>query len=887
MRKPISVIFALFLALALICASAENLGELLAGSQNRSVGNESAVYDAFYRIFDDAEEETLLLSDWAQVTNYISKCATRDDFDAAETVFDSSISAYEKIFLMALDRSTLSDETASEIVSVFEASVDEIPEKTASMYISDEDSEAFIPVLLAQVMPLIGWSCIPEAVDNDLTLYAVSDESGQTIISAADALTTLPGAILIRFVPTDLIEESASVLCFIGRENPCAIDWAKLAGGDDIFFDEYIGEEDRRAYTAEEKEASILLWTELLREVIDFAESPNDEKVDEISDIIGALSGNRAKAVSETGGMISLRYVDHDQNNDEGSPADKPTPTATSPDTTLSPTPAGPTPTPDPTAIDVPEDYSNDYVIYVSKGTHSVAIIGRDQNGKFTNLLRTFSTGIGKAGQTRPGRYTLSKKERWHSWSGGSYSPYSCRLSNGTFIHGPMYTAKDPNSMTAESYNEIGTDCSSGCLRTTCAAAGWVYYNCSTGTLMIITDDSRYSAPRPKKIPKKQTYDPTDPGANPEIPITDFNLTPASLSLRPGETAVIKVVNIKPSNNSTGDKFKYSSSKTGVATVTSDGKVTAVGDGTAKITVTADDIYEKSRSITVNVSSVTPTPAPTLTPMPTDTVTPLPTDTVTPLPTDTVTQVPTDTPTPAPTDTPTHAPSDTPTPAPTDTLTPEPTYTPAPELTDTLTPAPTDTLTPAPTAKIIDKDSDAESIKYVQYLLAKLKYIDEDEIDGVFGNSTEKAVSAFQAKVNDDEHKEILLITGAVDELTLKYLEEYVKKDEQVTAAPSGTKTQNPTASPAPESDETTSPEPTSTPPADTTSDPGADQTADPTSDPGTDQTGGPSPDPTSDPEGDPASDPSPDPAENQDPEPTQGPTDPANNDNDDTTDSE
>ena len=62
MRRSLSVIFALFLVLAVFSSSAENLGELLAGSQNRSVGNESAVYDAFYKLFDGAEEEPLLYS---------------------------------------------------------------------------------------------------------------------------------------------------------------------------------------------------------------------------------------------------------------------------------------------------------------------------------------------------------------------------------------------------------------------------------------------------------------------------------------------------------------------------------------------------------------------------------------------------------------------------------------------------------------------------------------------------------------------------------------------------------------------------------------------------------------------------------------------------------
>ena len=60
-----------------------------------------------------------------------------------------------------------------------------------------------------------------------------------------------------------------------------------------------------------------------------------------------------------------------------------------------------------------------------------------------------------------------------------------------------MYNAKNSGSMVPGSYNEIGTECSAGCLRTTCAAAAWVYYHCPVGTLCIIANDSRYKASKP------------------------------------------------------------------------------------------------------------------------------------------------------------------------------------------------------------------------------------------------------------------------------------------------------------------------------------------------------------------------------------------------------
>ena len=251
------------------------------------------------------------------------------------------------------------------------------------------------------------------------------------------------------------------------------------------------------------------------------------------------------------------------------------------------------------TPVPVPANYSSPYVIYACKKTHTLAIVGRDANGEFTKLLRAFSTGMGRSGKTKVGTYTIQKKERWHSW-GRSYSPYASRHSGGLFIHGPLYASRNANSLYYNSYNAIGTNCSSGCLRTTCGAAAWVYYNCPVGTRVVIADNSRYSAPRPRRISSR--HDPSDPAASPEIPVTTFTVSPAPLSLVPGETAQLTVSGVAPSNNSTGDRFTYASADAGVATVSASGLVIAVAPGTTRITVTADDVNGCARTVEITVT---------------------------------------------------------------------------------------------------------------------------------------------------------------------------------------------------------------------------------------------------------------------------------------------
>ena len=251
--------------------------------------------------------------------------------------------------------------------------------------------------------------------------------------------------------------------------------------------------------------------------------------------------------------------------------------------------------------IVMPDDYNLPYVIYTCKNTHTIAILARDDNGEWTRVIRLFPTGTGRNNATDVGFYTIVKKERWHKWGSG-YSPFANKLSVGIYLHGPIYKSKNQNAIRPNYYNCIGTDCSSGCLRTVCGCAAWVYYNCPVGTGVIIAQNSRFSTSRPKKIGKKATKDPTDPGDNPEILVTGFSVDPGALTLEPGATRTLTPAGISPSNTSTRG-FKYSSSDAGVATVSADGVVTAVGTGEAVISVTAADDFKCTVKVPVTVSA--------------------------------------------------------------------------------------------------------------------------------------------------------------------------------------------------------------------------------------------------------------------------------------------
>ena len=109
--------------------------------------------------------------------------------------------------------------------------------------------------------------------------------------------------------------------------------------------------------------------------------------------------------------------------------------------------------------------------------------------------------------------------------------------------------------------------------------------------------------------------------------VTSITLNRTSLSLTKGSTATLKAT-VRPST-ATYKKVSFTSSNTKVASVTSTGKVTAKGVGTARITVRALDGSGVSKTCTVTVKAK-PTPKPSVKPTPKPSVKPSVTPSVAP-----------------------------------------------------------------------------------------------------------------------------------------------------------------------------------------------------------------------------------------------------------------
>lgn len=602
--------------------ASNSAAEELFSEENKSVGKESSIYDAFFSYLS-TRDSTLPMKAWGDVQTFLAKVEIGETLSLEEATFLRSLSAYEYAFLRCLNEMDSSEEQAEKLIGIFSSAVQE--GQSAPVF----EQNSALPSAMRNALEVFNLKLedtfLP--VDDTFAITIVSTPGGEILVDEVDARHTLTNTFLYQlFAPQSreatvpfldtmkdamLLEGTAE--SWLQLKNACV---AAFGGQDDSQkaleqLASFVSDKFGTAVTLEESDTGTFL----------------------------SLVPDSAANVEETSTpRLTRRPTKTPDNTDRpGSPTQTPSP-ATS-------TPIRATVTPKPTP-------SNPYLIYISKASYTIAILGLDSNNEYTRVVRQFSTGIGKAGQTRAGTYTIESKERWHSWNGNAYSPYASRHSGGLYIHGPLYSAKDSNKMLPGSYNEIGTSCSAGCLRTTCSAAAWVYYNCPVGTKIIIANDSKYEVPHPDRIDSNQTYDPTDPGASPEIPITGFSLGKSTVNMVVGETLKIAVSNIQPSDKTT-EGFKYTSENADIATVSTSGTITAKSEGTVKIKVVANDMNGIYRILTVTVvQPVTPTPAPTesASPEPSPSVEPTPSTepTLAPTPEHTATPEPTAEPTPTP-----------------------------------------------------------------------------------------------------------------------------------------------------------------------------------------------------------------------------------------------
>ncbi len=172
--------------------------------------------------------------------------------------------------------------------------------------------------------------------------------------------------------------------------------------------------------------------------------------------------------------------------------------------------------TPAPVPTEEPEEPEEDkfpYYLYVEKGSFTLTIYKKDENGEYTDVHKTYRIAHG-GNKTPAGKFELGKKERWHEFSDGGFVQYATTYHKRLFIHSPLYGSESGTHLWPAYYDGshgIGKASTGGCLRMVTEAARFIYDECPDGTILEIVNGSpkdTQSDEPPDRDHKR--YDPTD-----------------------------------------------------------------------------------------------------------------------------------------------------------------------------------------------------------------------------------------------------------------------------------------------------------------------------------------------------------------------------------------
>ena len=158
------------------------------------------------------------------------------------------------------------------------------------------------------------------------------------------------------------------------------------------------------------------------------------------------------------------------------------------------------------------------YYIKVNYKAQVVTVYTKDSKGKYTKPVKAMVCSTGTY-TPKSGVYKTPNKFRWLDMIGDVYAQYCTQIVGDILFHSVPYAVKgDNSSLFYKKYDQLGTKCSLGCIRLTCADAKWIYDNCKLGTQVEFYSSSNpgpLGKPSARKISKAPSYvrgwDPTDP----------------------------------------------------------------------------------------------------------------------------------------------------------------------------------------------------------------------------------------------------------------------------------------------------------------------------------------------------------------------------------------
>ncbi len=129
------------------------------------------------------------------------------------------------------------------------------------------------------------------------------------------------------------------------------------------------------------------------------------------------------------------------------------------------------------------------YQIQVSTKDQRVYVYTHDDKDEYTILVKEFicSTGL-KSTPTPPGTFTnTGPGARWHYFKKFEcWAQYAYYIDGDIMFHSVLYDEQDVSTLRKGSVSALGSPASHGCVRLRVEDAEWIYYNCSSGTTVIV-----------------------------------------------------------------------------------------------------------------------------------------------------------------------------------------------------------------------------------------------------------------------------------------------------------------------------------------------------------------------------------------------------------------
>lgn len=177
---------------------------------------------------------------------------------------------------------------------------------------------------------------------------------------------------------------------------------------------------------------------------------------------------------------------------------------------------------------DYPKGYPSPdtYQIIVDIAHQVTMVYTQDQNGEYTVPVRYMLCSTGLGNRTPIGTFQMGAyRVRFSKFvRDGRYGQYWTQIRKAIYFHTTLYSAKNAATYLPDTFEELGSKASHGCVRLTIPDARWMWYHIAPGTTCIIRkgtlEDRDTAAIRDQLVlasPPEQQLD-LKPG---EIPSTD------------------------------------------------------------------------------------------------------------------------------------------------------------------------------------------------------------------------------------------------------------------------------------------------------------------------------------------------------------------------------